>query len=44
MFGLTAPSSLLRCYHRLECLLSGLPAPQGVVHLSINNDMNKKGG
>lgn len=42
MFGLITPSSSSGCYHRLESLLSGFPAPGGVVHLTENNDMNKK--
>lgn len=44
MFGLITPSSSSRCYHRLQSLLHGPPAPGGVVHLSENNDMNKKSG
>lgn len=43
MFGLITPSSSSRCYHRLESPLSGFSAPRGDVHLSENNDMNKKG-
>jgi len=42
MFGLITLSSSSAGCHRLAFLLSGFPAPGGVVHLSENNDMNKK--